>query len=298
MNPVTIQLFYTLEEALLFSLVTIGVFVSFRLLKFPDLTSEGGFGFAAIMGGAVTVSTSSPVLGVCAGAVGGALWGLITALLANITKLPTILASILSMTMAVSAGLLITAQPNITVPDIWLVRQLFPFIESPVIIGVVGGFVFLLIIISALYLFCQTGMGFILRTRGENPRLCQELGYSLTIWDIIGLCMANAIVGTAAALFAQRSGYASIDMGRGIAIAALAAIMLGESIFLHQTIIQALAGCFLGTLILRLVRMLALNFGMPEGSLDFVTSLMVVVFYYVAKGKSDRGEGVLENIRM
>ena len=298
MNPVTIQLFYTLEEALLFSLVTIGVFVSFRLLKFPDLTSEGGFGFAAIMGGMVTVSTGSPVLGVCAGAAGGALWGLVTALLANIAKLPTILASILSMTMAISCGLLVAAQPNITLPDVWLVRQLFPFIESPVILGVVGGFVFLFIIIAALHLFCQTGMGFILRTRGENPRLCQELGYSLTTWDVIGLCLANATVGIAAALFAQRSGYASINMGRGIAIAALAAIMLGESIFVHQTIKHALIGCFLGTLILRMVRMLALNLGMPEGSLDLVTSLMVVVFYYLAKGRSDKGAGVLENIRM
>jgi putative ABC transport system permease protein len=124
------------------------------------------------------------------------------------------------------------------------------------------------------------------------------MNHSLLAWDIVGLCLANGIVGFAAILFAQRSGYASINMGRGVAIAALAAIMLGESLFYNHTIKQGLIGCLLGTLILRLVRLLALNLGMPDGTLDLVTSSMVVVFYFLAKGRSEKGSGVLENIRV
>jgi putative ABC transport system permease protein len=298
MSPVTIQLFYTLEETLLFSLVTIGMFVSFRLLKFPDLTAEGGFGFAAVMGGIVLAKTGSPTFSVLAGVAAGAFCGLVTALLANIAKLPTILASILTMTMSISAGLLIAGKPSSSLPDLWFIRNILPIWDSPVTTGLIGGALVLMLIVSALLVFCRTGMGFLLRARGENPRLTRELNRSLLAWDVVGLCLANGIVGFAAVLFAQRSGYASVNMGRGVAIAALAAIMLGESLFYNHTIKQALIGCIIGTLVLRLVRLLALNLGMPDGTLDLVTSSMVVVFYYLAKGRSEKGAGVLENIRV
>lgn len=298
MSPVTVQLLYTLEETLLFSIVTIGMFVSFRLLKFPDLTAEGGFGFAAVIGGITLIKTGSPTLSVLAGIAAGAFCGLVTALLANIARLPTILASILTMMMSISAGLLIAGKPSSTLPDLWAIRIILPFFDSPIAIGVFGGLIILFLIMAGLLLFCRTGMGFMLRTRGENPRLTEELNHSLLAWDIVGLCLANGIIGLAAVLFAQRSGYASINMGRGVAIAALAAIMLGESLFYSQTIKQALIGCLLGVLVLRLVRLLALNLGMPDGTLDLVTCSMVIVFYYLAKGRSEKGSGVLENIRV
>lgn len=298
MNPTTIQILYTLEDTLLFSIVTIGVFVSFRLLKFPDLTAEGGVGLSAVVGGLVALRSGSPVLGLLACVATGSLAGVVTAVLANFTRLPTILASILTMTICMSVGLLIAGQPSLRLPDIWVFDQFTQFITSHVVLGLVSGVLILAFIVAGLLVLYRTGMGFLLRTRGENPQLARELNRSLLVWDLIGLGLANGIVGLAAALISQRAGYASIKMGNGMAISALAAILLGEALFFNRTLLQALVGCVLGTLILRLVRLLALNLGMPDGSLDLVTSSLVIVFYYVAKGRTLDTRGPLENIRL
>ena len=298
MNPTTIQILFTLEDTLLFSIVTIGVFVSFRVLKFPDLTAEGSVGLSAVVGGLVALRFGSPVLGLLACVATGSLAGAVTALLANLARLPTILASILTMTMCISVGLLIAGQPSLRLPDIWVFERFTPFISSHIALGLVGGVLILSLITAGLLVLYHTGIGFLLRTRGENPQLARELNRSLLVWDLIGLGLVNGIVGLAAALLSQRAGYASIKMGNGMAISALAAMLLGEALFFNRTLPQALVGCVLGTLILRLVRLLALNMGMPDGSLDLVTSSLVIVFYYVAKGRSLNARAPLENIRL
>jgi putative tryptophan/tyrosine transport system permease protein len=298
MNATTVQLLYTLETTLVFSIVTIGVYLSFRVLRFPDLTAEGSFGLAAMVGGAVLVTTGSPVLGLLASIVTGALAGIVTAVLANVVRLPTLLASILTMIMCFSVGLLVVGQPSQTLPDQWVLAPALSWMQSPIGRGIIGAGAVLAILIVAILLFLRTGAGFILRARGENPDLTRELRHSLVVWDIVGLALANGIVGFSAALFSQRSGYASINMGRGMAIYALAAIMLGEAIFPSRTMLLSLLSCVVGTLILQLVRLLALNLGMPDGALDLVTSLLVIVFVYIAKIRGHSEGNVLEKIRM
>ena len=298
MNPTTVQLLYTLETTLVFSIVTIGVYVSFRILRFPDLTAEGSFGLAAMVGGAVLIATGSPFLGLLASVATGALAGIVTAVLANVVRLPTLLASILTMIMCFSVGLLVVGQPSQTLPDQWVLASALSWLQSPIARGIIGAGVVVAILIAAVILFLRTGAGFVLRARGENPDLTRELRHSLVAWDIVGLALANGIVGLSAALFSQRSGYGSINMGRGVAIYALAAIMLGETIFPSRTMLASMLACVAGTLILQLVRLLALNMGMPDGSLDLVTSVLVIVFVYLAKVRGHLGENVLEKIRM
>jgi len=298
MNPTTVQLLYTLETTLVLSIVTIGVYVSFRVLRFPDLTSEGSFGLSAMVGGAVLTATGSPFLGLLASVATGSLAGIVTAVLANVVRLPTLLASILTMIMCFSAGLLVVGQPSQTLPDRWVLASVLAWVQSPIGRGIAGAAAVLALLIAAIIVFLRTGAGFILRARGENPDLTRELRHSLVGWDIVGLALANGIVGLSAALFSQRSGYSSINMGRGVAIYALAAIMLGETIFPSRTMLGSLLSCVAGTLVLQLVRLLALNLGMPDGSLDLVTSVLVIVFVYLAKVRSHLGQNVLEKIRM
>jgi putative ABC transport system permease protein len=298
MNPTTVQLLYTLETTLALSIMTIGVYLSFRVLRFPDLTAEGSFGLSAMVGGSVLIATGSPLVGLLAGVATGATAGIVTAILANVVRLPTLLASILTMIMCSSVGLLVVGQPSQTLPDRWILASLLPLVESPLARGIAGTTVVLIALIAAMIVFLRTGAGFVLRARGENPDLTHELGHSLVAWDVVGLAMANGIVGLSAALFSQRSGYGSINMGRGMAINALAAIMLGETIFPSRTVLPALLSCVAGTLILQLVRLLALNLGMPDGSLDLVTSVLVIVSVYLTKVRGHMGHTVLEKIRM
>jgi len=298
MNPTTVQLLYTLETTLTFSIVTVGVYLSFRVLRFPDLTAEGSFGLSAMVGGAVLIATGSPFLGLLTSITTGALAGMVTAVLANIVRLPTLLASILTMIMCFSAGLLVVGQPSQTLPDQWVMASVLSWVESPIARGITGAAAVLVVLITAILVLLRTGTGFILRARGENPDLTRELRHSLVVWDIVGLALANGVVGLSAALFSQRSGYSNINMGRGVAIYALAAVMLGETIFPSRTMLGALLSCVAGTLILQLVRLLALNLGMPDGSLDLVTSVLVIVFVYMAKARGHLGQNVLEKIRM
>ena len=298
MSPIVTQLLYTLETSLLFSMVTVGVFMSFRVLRFPDLTSEGGFGFSAIVGGIVLVKTGSSWLGLISGLLAGVFTGTVTAILANKVRLPSILASILTMTMCFSGGLLLAGKPSETLPEGWVLQDIFPFLSSPLAIGLVGLVAVFALLVSGLHVFFQTGSGYILRVRGENPSLCRELGHSLLTWDVIGLGLSNGLVGIAAVLLSQRSGYASINMGRGVAISAIAAIMLSEALFPTRQFHSSLIACFCGTLILQLVRLVALNFGIPDGGLDLVTSLMVIGFCWFASAKKDGRPSLLEQIRM
>lgn len=298
MSPPTVQLLYTLETTLILAMVTIGVFVSFRIVRFPDLSPEGGFGLSAVAGGMIMIATGSPLLGLLASVATGMCVGVVTALLANVVRLPTLLASILTMIMCFSTGLLVAGQPSQTLPDLWILESALFWIDTPLITGIVGGVIMLVATTGGLLLFLRTGAGFVLRARGENPNLARELGHSLVAWDVIALALANGVVGLAAGLFAQRAGYASINMGRGMAISALAAIMLAEAVFPSRTLMQAFLACFAGTLLMQLVRLLALNLGMPDGGLDLVTSTLIIVFCFLAKARGAAATNVLERIRM
>ncbi|MBC2714959.1 MAG: hypothetical protein HF978_06580 [Desulfobacteraceae bacterium] len=298
MNPIIIQLLYTFETALLFSIVTIGVYISFRIVRFPDLTSEGGFGFSAIIGGMVLIKTGSPWLGLLSGLFAGVFTGAVTAFLANKVRLPTILASILTMTMCFSGGLLLAGKPSTSLPEGWVLQDIFFFLSSPLSIGIIGVLLVFSILVMKLHLFFQTGGGYILRVRGENPSLCKELNHNLLLWDIVGLGLANGLVGFAAVLLSQRSGYASINMGQGVAISAIAAIMLSDALIPTRRLHWSLVACFGGTLILQLVRLMALNFGIPDGGLDLVTSLIVIGFCWFASIRKTGQPSILEQIRM
>lgn len=295
------QLIYTLEEGLIFCFVTIGVFIALRLLKFPDLTAEGSFGFSAIISALVTIWTGSPYAGLLAGIVAGSLCGLVTAILANIIGLPTILASILTMTMCVSASLLIAKQPNLAMPDVWIFSIIPGSAQHTVYTGLFGVILVMVFSLVLFLIFNKSGAGILLRVRGDNPKLFSELGHSLFKWDVLGLCIANGFVGLAAVLFCQRAGYANINMGRGVAISAFAAIMLGESfagLFKRRNLAITLFGCLVGVIAIRMVRLGALNIGLPDGSLDLFTSMIVIIIYYISRRRKPGNQGILESIRM
>jgi putative ABC transport system permease protein len=298
MNATSLQLLYTAQDALLFSLATLGVFVSFRILRFPDLTAEGGYGLAATVGGMVVVATGSFGLGLAASTAAGAATGVATSLLTNLTRLPTILSSILVMTMSVSLALLICGRPNVSLPSGWILGSFQKALGMPVLGGIAAAAAIVAIVGAGLMVLMHSGAGLLLRTRGENPRLLAELGRSLVLWDIIGVGLGNGLIGLAAGLSSQQAGYTSIQMGRGVVIGALAAILLGESLVPHMTLARSMACCVLGTLILRMIRLLGLSLGMPDGSLDLVTSVIVVVFYVAARRSPATRVELLDNIRM
>ena len=298
MSATSLQLLYTAQDAILASLVTIGTFISFRILRFPDLTAEGGYGLAATLGGMVVVSTGSFGLGLVVSVAAGAATGVATSLLNNLTRLPTILSSILVMTMSVSLALLIAGQPSIILPSGWVLGGFQRAVGSTVLGGIAAASLILVLVVFGLVVLMHSGAGLLLRTRGENPRLLAELRRSLVLWDVVGVGLANGVIGLAAGLASQQAGYTSIQMGRGVVISALAAILLGESFAPRATLTQSLACCVLGTLILRLIRLLGLSLGMPDGSLDLITSGIVIVFYVSARrGLASRIE-LLDNIRM
>ena len=235
------SLFGALEIGLIFSLVALGVFISFRLLRFPDLTVDGSFP----LGGAVCATLIAlgwdPYSATLAATAAGALAGLTTGLLNVKLKIMDLLASILMMIALYSINLL---QPE------WLSDYVF----RPLLL--------VFIVIAAKLLldwFFTTQKGLAIRATGSNPRMARAQGVNTGGMILLGMAISNALVALAGALFAQTQGGADISMGIGTIVIGLAAVIVGESILPSRRLILATLAVILGAIVYRFFIALALS---------------------------------------
>ena len=234
------SLFGALEIGLIFSLVALGVFISFRLLRFPDLTVDGSFP----LGGAVCATLIAlgwdPYSATLAATAAGALAGLATGLLNVKLKIMDLLASILMMIALYSINLRIMGKPNVPLiaePTLFTLLQpewLSDYVFRPLLL--------VFIVIAAKLLldwFFTTQKGLAIRATGSNPRMARAQGVNTGGMILLGMAISNALVALAGALFAQTQGGADISMGIGTIVIGLAAVIVGESILPSRRLILA-----------------------------------------------------------
>lgn len=269
----SIQFFGALELGLLFGLVAIGVFLTFRVINFPDLTVDGSFPLGAAVAAALIVNGHHPVLATIIAIFAGAAAGFVTAYLNVRWKILGLLAGILTMTALYSINLRIMGRPNIALlseptlfsnPD-WVLYSLF-------------GIVVLVLIILTGFLISQFGLG--LRATGINPKVCSAYGISINKMTLLGLSLSNALVAFAGALFAQIHGFADISMGTGTLIIGLASVIVGETLIHTSKIGLILISCVIGSILYRLAIAMALNThfaGLQSSDLNLITAGLVVI---------------------
>jgi putative ABC transport system permease protein len=270
-----------IEIGLVFGLVGLGVFLSFRVLDFPDLTVDGSFPLGAAVSATLIVGGTDPFLATAVAVAAGCLAGLVTAFLNIRFKILHLLASILTMIALYSVNLRIMGRPNvaiITEPTVLTAFQdlgLDRLYLKPVVAGIVA-----LAAVLLVARFLASDYGLAMRATGANPRMARAQGVETDRMTYVGMAISNGLVGLAGALFAQMNGFADVTLGTGTIVVGLAAVIVGEAVFGARTVLGWCAACVAGSIIYRLAVAVALGadfLGHEPSDLNLVTAVLVTV---------------------
>jgi putative ABC transport system permease protein len=277
----TTALLGALELGLLTGLLALAVFLSFRVLNFPDLTVDGSFPLGAAVCAALIVAGADPYLATFAGAGAGALAGALTAYLNVRLKILHLLAGILVMVGLYSINLRVMGAPNVPLIGTHTVLSdietagLEPKYALPLLfLGIAA------VAAALLTWFLSTETGLAMRATGENPRMSSANGINTGWLTIVGLAISNALVGLCGALFAQSQGSSDAAMGSGMIVIGLASVIIGENIISPRRMVLAVIGAIAGSVLYRLVIGVALSgnvIGLQAQDLNLITAVMVGV---------------------
>ncbi len=267
----------SLEQGLLFGVMALGVFISFRVLRIADLTVEGSFPLGGAIAATMLAGGHSPWAATLAALAGGALAGAVTGLLISRLRIVPLLSGIITMTALYSINLRVMGRPNITLLGLSTVISSFArwiASRSPALPFAV--FVATLLIL-ALFWLLGTAWGTALRATGENEDMVGALGVNAGSMKVWGLCLSNALVALSGALVAQYQGFADVGMGVGIVVAGLAAVIIGEALLGGLSTGRALSAVIVGSTAYRLIIALALRAGLAPTDLKLITAALVVM---------------------
>jgi len=278
-----------LEIGLIFSLVALGVLISFRILNFPDLTVDGSFPLGGAVAATMIASGHDPFLSTAVAVLAGACAGFITAWLNVRLKIMDLLASILMMIALYSINLRVMGKPNVPLINeatIFTILQLdwMPdYVERPLVLLVVVAVVKLL-----LDWFFSSEIGLAMRATGANARMARSQGIATGRATLFGMALANGLVALGGALFAQTQGGADISMGIGTIVIGLAAVIIGENILPARRLVWTTLAVILGAILYRFFIALALNsefIGLQAQDLNLVTAVLVMLALVLPMGK-------------
>lgn len=278
-----------IELGLIYGLVALGVYLTFRIINFPDLTVDGTFPLGAAIVALLLTKGMHPFLATFFAMGGGFIAGAVTGFLNVSFRIMGLLAGILSMTALYSINIRIMGRPNIALLDI---NTLFSTRFSPIWLLFAIAFV----CFFGLLRFLRSQYGLALRASGMNPRMSRAYGVDVGKTTILALALSNSLVALAGALFAQVQGFADVSLGTGTIISGLAAVIIGEAIFGTNKIHWGLCGCIFGAILYRFIIALALSnslFGFQASDLNLVTSALIILIlaiprlrYFIFKGRS------------
>ena len=291
-----------LTMGLILSLLGLGVFISFRIFAFADITVEGSITLGASLAAVLLVGGVHPVVACLAAAAAGAAAGAVTATVHTRFNVNRLLSSIIVMTALYSVNLRIMGRSNVPLisertlaslgeqvgialaggaRDVHLwgwevaVRDLSMLVVSALVAGAV---------VTVLYLFFRTDLGTALQAAGDNAEMVRALGVNVDTMVTIGLAVSNALAALAGALLAQYQGFADVQMGIGTVVWGLASIIIGEALVGVKQLGYLLTGAVMGSVLFRLLIAIALRGGLNPNDLKLVTAAFVLVALMLPRG--------------
>lgn len=289
-------------EGLAYGLVALGVYLTFRVLSFPDLTVDGSFPLGGAIVAILIVAGVNPWLASFAALGAGLAAGLCTSLLNTKLRINALLAGILMMVALYSINLVVMGRANIS-----LLREITVFdhvsqwigIQNSVSISIIFMVVCIAVILVLLDWFLHTEIGLALRATGENQQMVRGLGANTDITTILGVSLSNGLVALSGALISQNQGFADAGMGIGMIVMGLASVIIGEGIFRPRSVTAILLAVIGGTFVYRLFLGLALRLGLPPVDFKLVTAALVVVALAIPYArKKIRREWIPPAVRM
>ena len=267
----------TVAQGLLWAVLAIGLFITFRILDIADLSIEGTYP----LGGAIAVMAItagySPILAVVLAFFGGCIAGAVTGILHTKLKIPALLAGILTMIGLYSINLRIMGRATTSILGLETVYSFFETHMTKVTATLTVGLIATLLVWFFCYLFFGTELGAAIRATGDNPQMIRAQGVNTDTTIILGLIISNGFVGITGALLSQSNGYADVNMGTGVLVTGLASIIIGEVLFGTRSFKNWLISVVLGSIVYRAVVAFVLWLGMNPNDLKLLTAVIVAV---------------------
>jgi putative tryptophan/tyrosine transport system permease protein len=282
-----------LTIGLVLSLLSLGVYISFRVFDVADITVDGSITLGAAICAALIVRGAHPLLATLAGFGGGLGAGAVTGVLQAKFKINALLSGILVMTGLYSVNLHIMGKSNVPLaseqtlagwaqrlsracfhrPDVNLLGWRVSGEDLLTLVLILG---FIVVTCFALSWFFRTELGTAMRASGDNPQMTRALGVNVESYRILGLALSNGLVALSGALLAQYQGFADVQMGIGMVVWGLASVIIGESLVSSRSLGLAIYGAVAGSVLFRLLVALALRWGLDPNNLKLVTALFVL----------------------
>ena len=268
----------TIGQGLLWGILALGLYLSFRILNFPDMTVEGTFPFGAAVCVTALIHGASPLLATLFSFIAGMITGAVTGLLYTKGRIPILLAGILTMTGVYSVNLRILGKANVGLLNhATLLTNAF-FNKLPANFPtIILGLIFAIVIVVLLSLFLNTDLGQAFIATGDNEKIARSLGINTDNMKILGLMVSNGLIGLAGGLLAQNGGYADVNMGIGTMVIGLAAIIIGEVVYGNLSLTGRLVAVVIGSIIYRLVLLLVLQLGFSTNDFKLISAIILAI---------------------
>lgn len=289
----TLVLTSALAQGLLWSILAIGIYISYRILNISDLTSESSFTLGAAVTAAALIRNVPPVLAICLSVLAGCCAGYITGFLHTKMRIPSLLAGILTMTGLYSINLRVMGKANIPLNQATTIltnlRNLLSFRkdrDAAIILGVIV----ILLVIAFLVWFLNTEFGFMIVATGINDRMVTANGVNSDRVKTAGLMLANALIALSGSLVSQYNAFADVQMGIGAIVIGLASVIIGEVFLRDKPFIVRLFGVVAGSIIYRLIVAFAINSSLVNANdMKLFTAILVALAIYLTDFTRKRG---------
>ncbi|HEK9983273.1 TPA: ABC transporter permease [Streptococcus equi subsp. zooepidemicus] len=266
----------SVSQGLLWGILGLGIYLTFRILNFPDMTTEGSFP----LGGAVAVTLLNlglnPILATLAAMLAGALAGLATGLLYTKGKIPTLLAGILVMTSCHSIMLMVMGRANLGLHDLKRIQDYLPFATDTNVL--VAGLIVVVLVISLLIYFLYTNIGQAYIATGDNRDMAKSFGIHTDRMELMGLAISNALIALSGALVSQQDGYADVSKGIGVIVIGLASIIVGEVLYsTGLTLLERLIAIVVGSILYQFLISAVIALGFNTNYLKLFSAIILAL---------------------
>lgn len=269
------------SQGLLYGILGVGIYLTFRILNFPDLTAEGSFPLGAAVSVTLINHQIHPILATLAGLLAGALAGLVTGLLYTKGKIPTILSGILVMTSANSVMLMIMGRANVGLIGRESFFSLLPFgMEGNVLFL---GTIFVVLVLAGLIFMLHTQLGQAYIATGDNLEMAKSFGIETDRMKVMGLILSNALIALSGSLVAQQDGYADVSKGVGVIVIGLASIIIGEVLYKNLTLLERLVTIIVGAILYWGLITLTIALGFNTNYLKLYSALILATCLIVPR---------------
>lgn len=269
-----------ISQGVLWGVMTLGLYITFKVLNYPDLTVDGSFALGGAVSATLIVQGMNPLFTLVIATIAGMLSGVVTGVLHTKLKIPGILSGILSMLALYSINIRIMSKPNIALlGETTLFTQVRSLTQwSQVVSSLVLGAATVVLIVGFMYWFFGTEIGCAIRATGNNENMVRALGANTDSMKIIGLLLCNGLVALSGGLVAQSQGFADVGMGIGTLVIGLASIIIGEVIFGNRfNFAYKLAAVVLGSVVYRMIIAVVLQLGLKSTDLKLLTAVIVAL---------------------